>query len=247
MNILSKKISFICDALTIHGILHLPATPNPPLVIGSHGLEGTKESAKQALLADLLPGMGIAFFRFDHRGCGESDGAFQQDTSLDKRAADMVAAVNHVLGLGLTSRKIALFGSSLGGATCIETWTRLETQGLTPQGAVLCATPIKSRTIKNIPLGGNTNRPALPVSFFEENLLFDLTRAAAKLDNLLIFHGSKDEVVPWENGQTLYDLAQHPKELIIHENGGHRMSNKAQQQDFTERTALWLKGCLLLE
>ncbi|MCP4115036.1 MAG: alpha/beta hydrolase [Desulfobacteraceae bacterium] len=247
MKILSKTIQFVCDAITIHGILHLPPTPNPPLVIGSHGLEGTKESAKQALLADLLPGMGIAFFRFDHRGCGESDGIFQQDTSLDKRAADMVAAVKHVLSLGLTSRKIALFGSSLGGATCIEAWTRLEDQGLTPQGAVLCATPIKSETIKNIPLEGTEDRPALPISFFEENLLFDLTRAANRMDNLLLFHGSKDEVVPWENSQTLYDLARHPKELIIHENGDHRMSNKSQQEDFTERTAIWLKGCLLLD
>lgn len=240
----SEQVTFTCDNMTLSGVLHLPDTPHPPFVIGSHGLEGSMDSAKQKLLASLLPGLGIAFFRFDHRGCGKSQGRFENDTSLDIRVRDLVAGVNHVLTLGLTNGSLALFGSSLGGATAIEAWSRLEAQGISPLGAVVCAAPIVSRTIKVIPFEGNDHRPALPFEFFEENLLFDITGSAAKVHNLLIFHGSKDEVVPVENAQMLFDLAQDPKELVIHANGGHRMSDKDHQQDFAWKTANWFKRCL---
>lgn len=240
----SEQVKFTCSDVTLSGVLHLPYTPNPPVVIGSHGLEGSMESAKQRLLADLLPGLGIAFLRFDHRGCGRSDGRFENDTSLDLRALDMVAATTHVLSLGLTSGRFALFGSSLGGATAIEAWARLESKGLFPLGAVVCAAPVISRTIKAIPFEGNQHRPALLFEFFEQNLLFDITESAAKVHHLLIFHGSKDEVVPVENGQTLFDLARDPKELVIHANGGHRMSDKDHQRDFSKRAASWFMRCL---
>ena len=240
----SEQVKFACDNMTLSGVLHLPDTPDPPVVIGSHGLEGSMNSAKQSLLAGLLPDLGIAFFRFDHRGCGQSQGRFENDTSLDMRARDMVAATVHVFSLGLTGDRFALFGSSLGGATAIEAWSRLEARELYPLGAVVCAAPILSRSIKAIPFEGNDHRPALPLEFFEQNLLFDITKSAARVHNLLIFHGSKDEVVPVENAQKLFDLALDPKELVIHANGGHRMSDKDHQRDFTRRTASWFKRCL---
>lgn len=230
--------------MTLRGVLHLPDTPNPPVVIGSHGLEGSMDSAKQRVLADLLPGLGIAFLRFDHRGCGQSQGRFERDTSLDLRARDLVAATIHVLSLGLTSGRLALFGSSLGGAAVIEAWSRLESRKIFPLGAVVCAAPIISRTIKVIPIEGNDHRPTLPFEFFEQNLLFDITGSAAKVHNLLIFHGSKDEVVPVKNAQMLFELALDPKEIVIHVNGGHRMSEKNHQMDFTQKTASWFKRCL---
>ncbi len=244
MKIRSEPVTFTCGTMSLHGVLHLPGTPDPPVVIGSHGLEGTMNSAKQRLLADLLPGLGIAFLRFDHRGCGQSDGRFENDTSLDLRAADMAAAATHVLALGLTGQRLALFGSSLGGATAIAAWSLLESRGISPLGAVVCAAPLVSRTIKAIPLEGNQNRPALPMEFFERNLLFDLTRSAAGVHHLLIFHGGQDEVVPVENARMIFDLALEPKEMVIHENGGHRMSDPDHQADFARRTAQWFKHCL---
>lgn len=240
----SEQVNFTCDNMTLSGLLHLPGTPNPPFVIGSHGLEGSMDSAKQQFLAKFLPDLGIAFLRFDHRGCGKSQGRFQNDTSLDIRVRDLVAATTHVLTLGLTGDRFALFGSSLGGATAIEAWSRLESQGISPMGAVVCAAPIISRTIKAIPFEGNDHRPALPFEFFQQNLLFDITGSAAKVHNLLIFHGSKDEVVPVKNAQMLFELALDPKEIVIHVNGGHRMSEKNHQMDFTQKTASWFKRCL---
>ncbi|MBU1697599.1 MAG: lysophospholipase, partial [Proteobacteria bacterium] len=183
----SHNIEFISREFSLKGILHLPGVKNPPLIVGSHGLEGSKESAKQKILSKLLVRNGIAFFRFDHRGCGESQGDFIKDTSLEKRTCDFINAVTHILSLKKTSQNLAVFGSSLGGSTCINAWEKLLKMDTNLCGAVLCSAPIKSRTIENIPMGANENRPALPLSFFKHNLIFDLQAKASQLFNVMIF------------------------------------------------------------
>ncbi|MCA1794398.1 MAG: hypothetical protein LC660_11135 [Desulfobacteraceae bacterium] len=62
------ETQFVVDHLILTGELFLPDTLDPPLVVGSHGLEGSRHSAKQQVLSRLLPENGMAFFRFDHRG-----------------------------------------------------------------------------------------------------------------------------------------------------------------------------------
>lgn len=241
------KIEFISDRLKLKGILHLPDRKHPPLVVGSHGLEGSRESAKQQVLSRLLVKNHMAFFRFDHRGCGQSQGSFLEDTSLEKRTIDLIAAVTRVLDLGLTSRDVAVFGSSMGGAACINAWEGLLQMDLNLCGAVLCAAPIKSRTIENIPLAGNDHRPALPLSFFKENLLFDITGKAGPLSHLLIFHGDQDTIVPVSNAHELYRAAGHPKELIIQPNGDHQMTRPAHQKEFEQKAVSWFSNCFDLE
>ena len=251
MNTLSEKIkpiSFTCDGKRLHGMLHLPCrdtypSERPPLVVGSHGLEGSMSSAKQQLLSRLLPAQGVAFFRFDHRGCGTSEGEFITETSLAKRVEDMVCAIDNLKQLGLTDERLLLFGSSLGGATCISAWQRLIEKGITPCGAVLCAAPVNSLTISEIPLKGNERRPTLPLSFFEEHLLFDLTEKLPLLESVLIFHGDRDRVVPIENAYTLHSNAGSPKKLIIFKDGDHQMSDERDQKRFEDEALLWMAAC----
>ncbi len=237
------NVDFNCLGFTLSGVLHLPEAKNPPLVVGSHGFEGTKASAKQMVLAQTLPPKGIAFFRFDHRGCGQSQGNFLTETSLEKRRQDLIYALDHVLSLGVTSSRIALFGSSMGGAAIINAWESIQKKDLTLCGAVLCSAPLQSLTIEKIPTQANGDRPALPLSFFAENLLFDLTPQARELSNLLIFHGDADEVVPVSNAHNIYKLAKDPKQLIIHANGDHPMSSEQDQEDFNLRSADWFSRC----
>ena len=238
-----QNIEFISEGFWLKGVLHLPAIEKPPLVVGSHGLEGSKESAKQTVLAKLLSENHMAFFRFDHRGCGESQGNFITETSLEKRTLDYLAAVNHVLGLKKTSRDIALFGSSMGGATCINAWEGLSKMDIRLCGAVLCASPVKSRSIQNIPLEANENRPALPLSFFEKNLLFNILDKATNLSHVLIFHGNADSVVPVSNAHELFALAKEPKRLIIQKGGDHQMRKGKDQEQFEKEALAWYLGC----
>jgi len=243
MKTCSKDIEFISHGFLLKGVLHLPEIKSPPLVIGSHGLEGSKESAKQMVLAKLLVQNNIAFFRFDHRGCGESPGDFIKDTSLEKRTHDFINAVMHILSLKATSRDIAVFGSSMGGSTCINAWEALLKMDINLCGAVLCSAPVKSLTIENIPTNANETRATLPLSFFKDNLLFNLLDKIKDLSNVLIFHGDADEVVPVSNADDIYNLAKEPKRLIIHKNGDHQMSAKKDQAEFEIETPAWFLKC----
>ena len=67
-------LSFSSDGFRLSGTLHLPGMPLPPIVVGSHGLLSSGSSPKQIELARQCSENGMAFFRFDHRGCGHSDG-----------------------------------------------------------------------------------------------------------------------------------------------------------------------------
>ena len=238
-----KEIRFQCENRLLSGILHLPERSDPPLVVGSHGLEGSKDSAKQIRLSMILPEHGIAFFRFDHRGCGQSQGEFVEETSVEKRAADLKAAVQHLMTLGIAFSKTALFGSSLGGATCIKAWEAIEKKGTTLYGAVICAAPIQSRTISVVPTLADEHRPALSMDFFKKNLDFDLISEAGHANHILILHGDRDDVVPVENARTIYEAAGNPKKLYILENADHRFSDAGHQRIFEKMTLEWFQQC----
>jgi alpha-beta hydrolase superfamily lysophospholipase len=238
MKILKKSIEFYADNTIIRGVLHLPEIQAPPIVIGSHGLEGTKNSAKQMILSKLLPQNNIGFLRFDHRGCGESEGNFLKDTSVQNRASDFINAVKYILENEKVSNKIGIFGSSLGGSTCIEAFGTLIQMDVEICGIVLTAAPVKSRTIDNV--------PALPVQFLE-SLKFDLKKKIKQMNNILIFHGTADEVVPIENAHTIYENAKNPKKLILFKNGDHQTSSRKDQIIFEKETLEWFKAALCEE
>ncbi|WP_457552682.1 alpha/beta hydrolase [Desulfobacula sp.] len=240
---MTHDIEFMSQGFSLKGILDLPEIKNPPLVVGSHGLEGSKESAKQQVLSKLLVQNNIAFFRFDHRGCGESQGDFLKDTSLEKRTSDFINAIQHILNLGKTSKDLAVFGSSMGGATCINAWDTLLQMDTTLCGAVLCSAPAKSKTIENIPMDANDNRPALPLSFFKDNLLFNILDKAKNLSNVMIFHGDADQIVPVSNAHDIYARAKEPKQLVIHKEGDHQMTCKKDQAQFEMESVAWFLRC----
>ncbi|MCP3940070.1 MAG: prolyl oligopeptidase family serine peptidase [Desulfobacteraceae bacterium] len=242
MKTILKKIDFQVDGLTLKGELHLPEIHNPPLVVGSHGLEGSKSSAKQMVLSRLLPGKGIAFFKFDHRGCGESQGNFLTQTSLKKRTQDYIGAVRHILDLNLTSHKLAIFGSSMGGATCINAWESLEAFKVKLCGGVICSAPVQSLSIKNIPVQANDKRPALPLSFFKDNLLFNLLDKTRALHHILIFHGDADEVIPISNAHDIYAHMQSPKKKVIQPGGDHQMTSKEHRAEFEKKMLDWFSN-----
>jgi len=236
-------MDFKSQGFNLKGVLHLPPKKNPPLVVGSHGLEGSKDSAKQMVLSRTLIDNNIAFFRFDHRGCGQSQGDFIHDTSLEKRTRDFICAISQVMTLGKTSKDLAVFGSSMGGATCINSWNALTKMEVNLCGAVICSAPVKSRTIEKIPTHANGDRPALPLSFFKENLLFNILDKTNKLSNILIFHGDADEVVPVSNALDIYDRAGEPKQLILHKKGDHQMTSKKDQKQFEIESVAWFLKC----
>lgn len=90
-----------------------------PGVIFCHGFTGHRIEARRvyARLAAMLAGRGIGSFRFDHRGCGESDGDFSEFTPKGM-LEDLDAALDQLLALPwLDSERTAVVGYSLGGTS----------------------------------------------------------------------------------------------------------------------------------
>jgi alpha-beta hydrolase superfamily lysophospholipase len=230
-----KPISFKSDGFKLNGILHLPRAPRPPVVIGSHGLYSSSNSPKQIALARYCNRLGIGYFRFDHRGCGASEGNFEAITSLDARCKDLSDAAAIMLRSEDTGSQIGLFGSSMGGTVCLNVANDLRADVL-----VTFAAPICSRI-------GQKGSPGNEITDIPEIFLdhrkraFDIRDKLPNIGNILIFHGDADMVVPISHAEEIYKWARQPKKMIRQTPGDHPMSNPAHQKVFVREASQWFK------
>jgi alpha-beta hydrolase superfamily lysophospholipase len=226
-----ENICFNSDGLKLKGVLHLPNDRQPPVVIGSHGLYSSSSSPKQIALAEQCNRLGIAYFRFDHRGCGSSEGEFDQVTSLEERCRDLVAAAETINNRIDTKDRLGLFGSSMGGTVCLSAAARVAADAV-----VTFAAPIRSN------LTGNRSEMSGSDIFFDAaKRQFDITKGLAKIGNILIFHGEADDIVPVSHAREIYLLTRKPKKIIIQKQGDHPMSNREHQKEFVREAAFWFK------
>ena len=237
-NIMTQEITFTSDSLRLHGTLSKPDIRRPPIVIGSHGLLSNIDSPKQIRLAQACNQCNIAFFRFDHRGCGQSQGVFQDVTNLKARCNDLSAAIKVMQSRNDIGDQIGLFGSSLGGAACLTVAARLKVNAL-----VIVASPLRSRGLINVSQSDD-EFGALPFSFYQKNLQFDISDSLSSAHTILILHGDDDTIVPIANAHEALAKAGNPKKLIIQKNGDHRMSNPEDQQHFIRQAVSWFDSYL---
>lgn len=233
-----NDISFVSGGFILKGTLHLPPASDPPFVVGAHGLLSDRKSPKQIALAVALNSCGIAFFRFDHRGCGDSEGDFLSVTSLQSRQQDLVDAVEAIASKGETGRFLGLFGSSMGGAACLAA-----TRQLTVPAMVTVAAPVRSRGITTpVEHAAGSQQPTVALN--ETRLQFDLSGYLHAVRNILIFHGEADRVVLFSNGLEIYENASQPKQLIKLPRGDHRMSDPVHQRTVIEKSTRWFNDAL---
>ena len=233
----TADIQFTADGFQLKGTLHLPAADNPPVVIGCHGLLSDRSSPKQIALAQACNALGLAFFRFDHRGCGESAGRLEAVTSLEGRASDLLHAIRLLESRPGLGKRIGLFGSSMGGAVCLRVSSER------PVAAVVTfAAPVRS-----LPL----ERPGRPDASPERNRIasvlreaFELGSALGRVRNILVVHGEADELVPLSHAHEIVDHAGEPKRLLVQKGGDHLMSDATHQTEFIREASLWLSNGL---
>lgn len=229
-------VAFFAGGLKLSGVLHFPRREPSAVVVGCHGLMADKNSPKQVALAGECTAIGLSYFRFDHRGCGQSEGNFEFDTTLENRQADLVAAVHAVHNALGKEMPIGLFGSSLGGTVCLTA-----ASSVAPLATVTLAAPVQSRSIR-MP---DNSPESLKNEIFRKRLAFNVTAAIASIDHILIIHGSHDEIVPVENAHTIYRLARHPKRMLIVPGGDHRISRKSDQERFMRMAVQWYADCFM--
>jgi alpha/beta superfamily hydrolase len=234
----SKPVDFSADGFRLKGTLHLPPVVCPPIVIGSHGLLSSSDSPKQLALADRCNQHGIGFLRFDHRGCGRSQGFFNEVTSLEARAADLRQAIRMVRRRRDVGESIGLFGSSMGGAACLSVAATAAIDAV-----VTFAAPIRGQTIHHSK--HPVNDSVMPSAAAAElNIGFDISHKLEDIGDILICHGDADDTVPFADALEIYDRAAEPKRMLRQKGGDHRMSRKTHQDRFVREAVLWFAARL---
>lgn len=227
-------LHFQVDGLRLSGILHIPEQPPAALIVGVHGLMADKTSPKQITLAGQVVARNMAYFRFDHRGCGESEGRFNEQTTLKNRRSDLIAAIHAAQEMVGDRIPVGLFGSSLGGTICLTA-----AQQVNPFAIVTLAAPVRSRSIQ-LPAD---SPDSLKDEIVGSRLTFNIAEQIHAIHHILVIHGSADQTVPVENAHTIYRLSIHPKEEIIFSNGDHRVTNPSHQKRFIEASTGWFATC----
>ncbi len=233
------NISFTSDGFLLKGILHLPEINQPPVVIGSHGLLSNSYSPKQIALARECNAHGIAYFRFDHRGCGQSDGVFNEITSLNGRRNDLISAVKTIQMRNDIGKRIGLFGSSMGGTVCISAADVLDIDAW-----VTYASPVRSSSVTTVLKKSDDNEKIKPL-LEQKYLTWDISDQLKHLHHIFILHGDSDRIVSPTNAHEIYTKSGNPKKLIIQKGGNHPMSNKKHQKDFLRDAVNWFKKWLI--
>jgi pimeloyl-ACP methyl ester carboxylesterase len=103
----------------LRGTLHLPETTPAPAVVLCHGFGGNRVEFGYTFvrLAKRLAQQGLAVYRFDFAGGGESDGDFADLAVSDQ--VDQAVAVLDVLAAhpAIDADRLSLLGMSMGGLT----------------------------------------------------------------------------------------------------------------------------------
>lgn len=213
----------------------MPETSNPRVVIGCHGLLADRNSLKQIALASACNRIGVAYFRFDHRGCGDSQGDFARVTTLTARCRDLYHAVNAMKQRPDVGPLAGLFGSSFGGTVVLAYAAENESPAVVTYAAPINSTEITHSNIRD----NNGESPASEM--LTDALGFDIASSLNVVNKLLVAHSQGDETVPVEHARRIHASAGDPKQLLIFKGGDHRMSKTGHQKRFETAFISWLK------
>ncbi|MFB3778781.1 MAG: alpha/beta hydrolase [Bryobacteraceae bacterium] len=147
---------------------------------------------------------GSALLILDYRGYGKSDG-WPTERGLYR---DADAGYRHLIEAGYRPGSIVLHGESLGTAVAVDLAARHECGGVILEAPLTSAREVASRVL---PLLG----PAITWGFDSAS---KIPRVCAPL---LVIHGTRDEVIPFELGQALFAAAREPKSFWAVEGSGH--------------------------
>ena len=121
---MENKIKFKSGDLSLSGALHTPDGKQKnglPCVIVLHGFGSNKESDNVRGPCKMLNNLGYAAFRFDMRGCGESEGDFGR-VICQEQVEDSRAAMDYLQTRSeVDPSRVGVLGSSFGAAVAIYT------------------------------------------------------------------------------------------------------------------------------
>ncbi len=212
-----RRVEFLSKDKRLVGVFHpMKGEEEGPCVITCHGLYSYKDSEKYIEIAKRFSNY-FSVFRFDFRGCGESEGDKIRD--LQNRIEDLRAAIDLIKNQPSVDSNIGLFGSSMGGYLSILIAAEEEVKAI-----VTWSAPYR------LPMGD--------LKSDARDVIQDIKCP------IMIIHGDKDEIVPVSHARELYDRAYEPKELKIIDGADHRFMDLSLRDKAIDISLEWFKRYL---
>ena len=260
---IEKPIVFYNHGQQLIGMLHTPDQVRVPCpaVVFFHGFTGTKAEPHRIFVktARKLTSLGFYAFRFDFRGCGDSEGDFTEMTisgeiSDASRSIDVLTTIE-----GVDANRIGVLGLSMGGcvAACVSG------QDARVKSTVLWS-PVSDEPpdLLQTMLGAYANRPnpadeafvdfwngnTVGRAFFEELPHIKPSKQIQAFSGpLLILHGDNDETIPVIYGKRYYELMKDRDaltEIEVISQADHTFNAKAWEDVVITRSINWFQQTL---
>ncbi|MFT4571067.1 MAG: fermentation-respiration switch protein FrsA (DUF1100 family) [Hyphomicrobiaceae bacterium] len=185
------------DGVALHG-WWIPAGSERGAVIFLHGNAGNISHRIESY--SILRDLGLSVLAIDYRGYGRSEGRPSENgTYEDARAAWHWLSRNK----GFDKSRIVIVGRSLGGGVASDLAVRVEPAALVLESTF---TSIRDMAARVFPLPG--------VARFATIGYDNFARVQAIRAPKLFIHSPTDQVVPFEQGRRLFEVALGPKEFL---------------------------------
>lgn len=211
------------DGINLHA-WYIPNEQAQHTVLFSHGNAGNISHRLDSIR--IFHELGLNVLIYDYRGYGQSEGKpTEAGTYLDVRAGwDYLVGTRQ-----LKPQQIVLFGRSLGAAMA----SRLAAEE-TPGALIL------ESAFASVPDMAASLYPFLPVrrlSRYHYNNVEHIKKVSAPV---LVIHSKGDEMIPWQQGRKIYEMAGEPK-LWLEITGGHNDGFMASYETYTRGLHGFLK------
>jgi fermentation-respiration switch protein FrsA (DUF1100 family) len=141
-----------------------------------------------------------AILMIDYPGYGRSEGSPKETTCFAAADAGYEWLTRE---MGVSERRILIYGGSLGGAVAVDLASRREHRAL-----------ILVNTFASIPEMAHYLFPYLPLTYFVQNRFDSLSKIKLCKRPIFQVHRLGDPVVPYSQGKRLYDAAVARKQFV---------------------------------
>lgn len=210
------------DGVKIHG-LWWDEPAGRPAVLFLHG--NAQEVFSWSLVREDLDPLACRMLVVDYHGYGKSEGE-PSETGL---YMDGRAALAWLESKGIPASDTVVFGKSLGGAVACEI-----ARGKGLRGLVL------ESTFTSLASVAKSLFPFAP-SYVPEARVYDSVSKMAEIDcPVLVIHGDVDALIPFDEGQRLFEAAREPKEMLVVRGAGHNDVSIVAGDAYGRRIRDWL-------
>ena len=228
-----QEVNFpAADGVELHGWF-VPGDPQAPVILFFHGNAGNI-SHRVDNLRLFHRHLGVSVFIIDYRGYGKSTGKISEEGTY----ADARGALTWLHDNGWDNDRIIYFGRSLGAAVASQ--LAVEHQ----PAALVLESPFTS-----VAAMGRRHNPI--IYFLLGWLLQSEYDTLSKIDQigapLLLFHGTRDTIVPTKMGQEIFAHANEPKTLHLIEGAGHNDTLAHRQREYWQAWRTFIDSLSLNE